>query len=316
MKILAISFLFLAIPCAFAQVSATPQAPSVGAPAESTAVPKPSPETVVAEVNGKKYTAAEVDQIVASLPPQVQTLFKRDPKQGFGFILMMRYLAAEAEKNKLDQQSPLKELLEYSRATMLQQAEVNQVRNFDVKVDPDDQVKYYKQHPEQFQEAHVKVIYVAFSAAKPADTPKKTLSEAEAKDKIEGLRKQIEAGADFGKLARENSDDKESSAKDGDFGVIKRSSSYPDAIKNAVFALKTGQVSEPVKQPNGFYLFRTESVTTQPYEQVRTQIYDQMKQQGFDVWMKDLQKRYDVKVENPAYFSPSAPPAAAPKSSK
>ncbi|MBV8817181.1 MAG: peptidylprolyl isomerase, partial [Acidobacteriaceae bacterium] len=257
--------------------------------------------------DGKKYTAAQADEMIGALPPQVQVLFKRDPKQGLGFILLMRHLAAEAEKNKLDQQSPLKETLEYTRLQLLQQAEVNQVRNIELNVQPDDEMKYYKAHPDQFQEARVKVIYIAYSNAKPADGAKKSLTESEAKEKIEDLRKQIAGGADFAELARTNSDDKESASKGGDFGVIKRGSSYPDAIKNAVFALKPGQVSEPIKQPNGYYLLRTESVSNQPYEQIRTQIYDLLKQQGFDVWMKDLQKRYEVKVENQAYFTPATP---------
>ena len=78
-----------------------------------------------------------------------------------------------------------------------------------------------------------------------------------------------------------------------------------------MFSLKPGQVSEPLKEKNGFYLFRLESLTVQPYEKVRTQIYDELKQKGFGDWMQGLQKRYEVKVENPAYFAtkPAAPPA-------
>ena len=81
----------------------------------------------------------------------------------------------------------------------------------------------------------------------PSSDPKakKSLTEAEAKAKIADLRKKLLSGADFGQVARENSDDKESAAKDGDFPPIKRSSSYPEDIKNAVFALKPGEISAP-----------------------------------------------------------------------
>ncbi len=294
-----------------AQVQISPATPSVGAPqASAQAAPPISPDTVVAEVDGKKYTAGDVERILALFPAQMQPAARKDPQRAFGYILMMRKLAEEGEKANLDKQSPLKETLEYGRIAALSQAEINQVRNMDVKVEMEDEQKFYNEHPERFQEAKVKVIYVAFSmvpSAKLEPGAKKPLTETEAKAKIQDLRKKIEGGADFGKLAKENSDDKESAIKDGDFGMIKRASPYPEPIIAAIFALKPGQVSEPVRQPNGYYLFRSESFTTASYNDVRTQIFDELKQKGFDEWMKSMQKRYEVKVENPAYFAPKSP---------
>src|SRR5258707_1123235 len=137
---------------------------------------------------------------------------------------------------------------------------------------------------------------------------KKLLTEAEAKAKIEDLRKQIVAGADFGKLARENSDDKTSAAKDGDFGIMKQSSTYPEPIKAAVFGLKAGEVSQPVRQPNGFYLIRVDEVIVQPFQEVFSEIYQAVKQERLNDYIKNLQSQYKVKVENPAYFSPQTTP--------
>jgi peptidyl-prolyl cis-trans isomerase C len=247
-------------------------------------------------------------------PPQYQRQVRSDLARAVTYALTMRYLAAEAEKNHLQDQSPLKETLEYQRMTALSQAEINQIRNIDIRVLPTDEEKYYKEHPDQYQEAKVKVIYVAFSAVppkNPAPDAKKTLTEAEAKTKIENLRKQIEAGADFGKLAKENSDDKDSAAKDGDFGLIKKNSPYPEAIKKAVFEMKPGQISEPLKQPNGFYLVRLEESHTLPYEQVRVQINEELKQKAFNEHMQNIQKRFEVKVENTTFFAtkPQGAPA-------
>ncbi len=102
---------------------------------------------------------------------------------------------------------------------------------------------------------------------RPPTDGKKIVTEAEAKAKIEDLAKQIQGGADFGKLARDISDDKTSAAKDGDFGVVKQDSSYPPAIKTAVFALKQGELSAPIRQPNGFYLIRAEEINQQPFNE-------------------------------------------------
>ena len=245
----------------------------------------------------------------------MQAATRNDPKRALGYVLLLKHLAAEAEKAHLDRESPLKETLEYGRIAALSQAEINQIHNVDVKVETEDEQKYYKENLDRYREAKVKVIYISFSSSptvKQDGATKKLRSEAEAKALIEDLRKQIMAGADFAKLARENSEDKESAPKDGDFGVIKKTSPYPDAIKNAVFALKAGQVSEPVRQPNGFYLLKSESSTQQPYDAVRAQISEELKQKGFSERMAALQKRYEVKVENPAYFVPKTSGAPAP----
>jgi parvulin-like peptidyl-prolyl isomerase len=89
--------------------------------------------------------------------------------------------------------------------------------------------------------------------------------------------------------------------------MVTQKSSYPDAIKAAVFALKQGEVSEPVKQPNGFYLIRAEELTTLPLADVSSQLVQDMRQEHFTEVMKDLQTQYTVKVDNPAYFTPKQP---------
>ncbi len=156
-----------------------------------------------------------------------------------------------------------------SRIQVLSTAELSDVNNT-MKISEEDQQKYYKDNPDKFKEVKVRVIYVAFNPTpgKAAADGKKLPTEAEAQAKIEDLAKQIKNGADFGKLARENSDDKTSAAKDGDFGVIKLDSSYPPPIKTAVFALKQGELSAPIKQPNGFYLIRAEEINQQILQRI------------------------------------------------
>ena len=220
----------------------------------------------------------------------------------------MKRLAEDAEKAGLDKQPPYEEALAFNRIQVLSQAQLMMIQNGGI-VSTEDQEKYYKDHPEKFRQAKVRVIYVAFNPAsgKSGIDEKKLPSEAEAKAKIEDLRKQILAGADFGKLARDNSDDKQSAAKDGDFGIVTQKSSYPESIKAAVFMLKPGEVSEPVKQPNGFYLLRVEELTTLPFPEVSAQLVQDLRQEHFNEVIKDLQAQYTVKVENPAYFTPKQP---------
>ena len=254
-------------------------------------------------------TEAEVDKLFTGLPPQMQQSAHMQPARALTMLLMLRYLADEAEKAGIDKQAPWKDTLEFQRMTVLYQAEMNEYKD-KIQISQEDQDKTYKANPDRFKQVKVKVIHISFSATpdKPGPDGKKVFSEEEAKAKAEELRKQILAGEDFGKLARENSDDKSSAAKDGDFGVISHNSPYPPPVKAAVFALKEGEVSEPVKQANGFYLIRAESVVIQPYNEVRPQIIEELKQERFNEWMKGLQARFAIKVENPGYFTPKRPP--------
>jgi NOL1/NOP2/fmu family ribosome biogenesis protein len=67
-------------------------------------------------------------------------------------------------------------------------------------------------------------------------------------------------------------------------------------------------MSEPVKQANGFYLIRADSVVIQPFGEVRAQVIEELRQERFNEWMKGLQARFTVKVDNPAYFVPKRAP--------
>ncbi|MBZ5610044.1 MAG: peptidylprolyl isomerase [Acidobacteriia bacterium] len=315
MKALVTATLFSGLLCAQPPqpVQVTPGTPAVKAPPQATPATPPAPAaiaptTIVMEANGKKYTAAEVDHLIALLPPQYQQPARSQP-QMLTTLLVYQKLAEDAEKAGRDKESPLKEQLEFSRLQLLANSELTLQGNSYI-VSPADQAKYYKDHPEKFQEAKVRVIYIAFNPTPGKAVPgdKQLLGEAEAKVKIVDLRSQIVAGADFGKLARENSDDATSAPKDGDFGTIKHSSPYPDAIKNAVFALKPGELSQPIKERNGFYLIRLDAMQTQSYDEVNPDIAKELRQEHFNEWTKALQTQFGVKVENPGYFRPQAPP--------
>ena len=65
-------------------------------------------------------------------------------------------------------------------------------------------------------------------------------------------------------------------------------------------------VSEPVRTPSGFYLFRLEELGTQPYEQVSNDIFVEIQQTRFRQWFEQQQKSMDVKIENQDFFSKAA----------
>jgi hypothetical protein len=290
-----------------------------GIQVESTVV---NPDTQVATIDGKKYTAGELERFVAALPPAAQQNYKTNKKEFLRQIGMLRRLTEIAEKEGLGNRSPFKERLEWARMQVLWQAALDH-QSQAIVVLPEDQKKFYDENQDRFGLAKIKALYIPFttSATPQSDSKgRKVLTEAEAKAKAEELVKQIRGGADFVKLVKEHSGDVNSAAKDGDFGTVRKTDNLPEAVKTAVFALKTNEISDPVRQANGYYIFRLEERSVQPYTEVKDNIYNELKNIRMDEWMRKLRDGVEIKLDNEIYFgepakpgNSTAPPAAAPK---
>ena len=78
------------------------------------------------------------------------------------------------------------------------------------------------------------------------------VSEADAKNRLLGLKDRIDHGTEFAELARLHSDDA-SAAKGGDLGWVTPGDTVPD-FEHMMDSLKAGQVSQPFKTPFGWHI--------------------------------------------------------------
>jgi peptidyl-prolyl cis-trans isomerase C len=258
-------------------------------------------DAVVGKVAGRDLTMGEVRTMLRGAPPNLSQAIQTDPRGVINSLLILHSLAAEGFKQELEQQSPLKEQLEYQRKQLVAQAYLD--RNTSRFYPTNDEVlQFYRDKKDRFETATVRAIYVSFVAPDAPVSPReKTRTEAQAKKFIEDLAAQIAKGADFATLARKFSDDKESGAKGGEFGVIRKSDALDEEIKKAVFALTKGQISAPVKQANGFYLFQLDKRETQSYAEVREKLFDELRQSRFQEWFRGIQQQNSVEVL-PGFF--------------
>lgn len=101
----------------------------------------------------------------------------------------------------------------------------------------------------------------------------------DAKAKIEALRKEIVEGKKpFAEVASASSEDLGTKAKGGDLGTIDRYQ-LPSSFADKVFALKVGEVTEPVETPVGFLIGTVEekkASEVKPYETVKTELASQL----------------------------------------
>ena len=288
MKFIALSALCLVTLCA---QTAPPQAAS--------ALPDLPDGTPVASCDdGYIISMAELrGLLVAANNPQAAANIS-------GFLdqwCLVRKMSRMAEEEKLDKESPVKEEVLYAMKFTLAQAEIQHQANPIIMNDDED--RYYEAHKSDYKHVKAYAIYIAFSnaaASQMGSDGKKILSEADAKTKASALLEQIRKGADFKKLARENSDDETSRVKDGSFGDLKPTNSgLPDAIRAAVFKLNSGETTDVIPQPNGFYIFRAEEVKVAPYSEVRDQVDRAYKEERFKQWMDKMQSDTKATILNP-----------------
>lgn len=268
--------------------------------------------------DGAKFTMGEMKRIFDTLPPAQKQNALRQQKAFVEQWALMRKLAAMAEKEGIDKQDSIQTQLLYSRLMILSQAKLQNVLTSQAPTEEDLQ-KFYEANKDRYKEVRVKAIYIAFGTGVPAG--KKQITEAEAKNLAEKLLKQINSGADFAKLVKENSDDETSRDKDGDFATFRPRDNIPEPIRVTVFALKQGETSGPIRQANGFYLLRADEVKYRQLTEVRQELLPELQQQQYGKWLSDTNGNLKVEFPNPLFFGPAptisitptpAPPAAPP----
>ncbi len=115
--------------------------------------------------------------------------------------------------------------------------------------DPEIQT-YYETHQENFKvDQSANLSYVVFE--------KKTseMDEQKTKERLSDIKKEIEEGEDFAELAQEFSDDVASAQDGGNLGWFGKGKMI-EAFEKAAFALKPGEMSEPVRSEFGWHLIK------------------------------------------------------------
>lgn len=104
--------------------------------------------------------------------------------------------------------------------------------------------------------------------------------QAAAKTRIDSIYTALKNGADFATLAKECSEDKGSAVRGGELGQFGKGMMIPD-FENAAYALKPGQISEPVKSTVGWHIIKlNDRHPFEPYEFHHDNIIKFLEQRG------------------------------------
>jgi peptidyl-prolyl cis-trans isomerase D len=162
--------------------------------------------------------------------------------------------------------------------------------------------RLYSQNLEAFRTPErVKARHILLKTqGKPAS------EEPAIKAKGESLLKQIKAGADFAKLAKENSEDPGSAVNGGELGEwITHGQMVPEFDK-AIFQLKVGETSDLVKTQYGYHIVQTlarQDAGVRTFAEVKNELAAQAKKQR----VNDLMQQAADKAQAALQKDPTHP---------
>jgi parvulin-like peptidyl-prolyl isomerase len=248
-------------------------APAPKAPDAPPAVP---PNKVILTVGDVSVTAAQFDAIIDVLPEQIRAQARGPARTQFAQnVARVIVLAKEGKRLKLDEAPTYKTQAEFQDENILAGLAYAQIVK-DNKPSEEELRKYYDEHKSLFEQVHASHILIRFQGSSlPIKAGQKDLTDAEALAKAQALRQKIQGGEDFAKLATQESDDAGSAAKGGDLGTFRHGQMVP-SFEEAAFALKPGEVSQPVKTQFGYHVIKVESKDIKSFEDVRPELERQL----------------------------------------
>ncbi|MEQ8898538.1 MAG: peptidylprolyl isomerase [Roseovarius sp.] len=250
---------------------------AMGAPAKAQDTPDPS--QVVATVNGTEITLGHVIGVRADLPRQYDQLPAALLFQGIVDQLVHQTLLQQSFEGELSMQSRI--LLENEERAVTAGEVITEVMAGGVD-EAKLQAAYDEQYPDETGETEYRASHILVE------------TEEEAQD----LVTQLEDGAEFAALARENSTGPSADAG-GDLGWFGEGDMVQPFFE-AVSALEAGEVSAPVETQFGWHvvtLVETRDKERPAFDTVRDELEGQVRDQMVTAHIEKLSE--NAKIDRP-----------------
>jgi peptidyl-prolyl cis-trans isomerase C len=246
----------------------------------ATAAAKPA---AVATVNGQAIASDAFNVFVQAVTGKPIAEASAEQKtQLLDQLISMTLAAQAAEKAGLQNGEEVKARLSLVKTQLLAEAATE---------------KYMKSHP--VSETEVKAEYDTQVAQMPVEY-KASHILVDTKEKAEAIIKQLEGGADFAKLAAQDSKDP-SGKNGGDLGWF-NPQSMVKPFADAVAALKKGETTkQPVQTQYGWHVIRLEDTrtpTVPAFEDVKQQVEQLAQRKKLQAYLDELRKTAKIQKTN------------------
>ncbi|HYZ86344.1 MAG TPA: peptidylprolyl isomerase [Bryobacteraceae bacterium] len=267
-------------------------------------------------IGSETMTDKEFQNIIDALPENVRAQATGPMKRQFAEqIVRMKLLAQEARARGLDKDPSFRARMSFQEENMLAAALYTDLQQ---KLTPDEAAlrKYLADNKTEFESVNARHILIRFKGS-PVQLKEgqKDLTEEEALAKAQELKKRLDAGEDFAKLAKENSDDAGSGANGGDLGSFKKGQMVPE-FEKAAFQQPVGTVGEPLKTQFGYHIVKVEKRGEADFAALKPELERRIKPEAARQAIEDMRTKASVTLDE-GYFGPEpskngAPGAAAP----
>ncbi|WJN59429.1 peptidylprolyl isomerase [Pseudomonas sp. SO81] len=246
----------------------------------------------IAEVNGKPVTQDRFDAYLK---------LKRVPAQNAEWVgrELDDYLEREGLAGQIEEQGLLPvdqieaEVSEFRKQMLISRYFEEYLRE---RVTDEAVRNFYATNPDQFQAKKVHVAHILLRT-------NSAMSDAERQallTKAQEVYSRANAQEDFTALAKEYSEDLLSAQQGGDLGWLQEGAIDP-TFSSKVFAMKAGELSEPVVTPFGFHVIKViegPQVIKQPFEAVSGDIRYRLRQEAKQAELDRLKQA--AKIEKKA----------------
>lgn len=272
-------------------------------------------DPVLATVNGAEIrrsdVAAAAEELGPNLPPQLQGPAREE--YVLGFLIDLTAMAQAAEADKLDQTPAFKRELDFIRKRVLMQAALEKATKAAM-TDAALKQTYEEAVKQQKPEEEVRARHILFRA-----DPDNKEAAAAAEKKAKDVEARLKKGEDFAKLASELTEDPSGKQDGGDLGFFTKEQMVPE-FATAAFAMKPGEVSQPVKTQFGWHVIKLEEKREKPvptFDEVKPQIEQFLAQKAQADTVQKIREaakveKTDAAPKVPAADAPAAPDAAKP----
>lgn len=158
----------------------------------------------------------------------------------------------------------------------------------DVKVDEKEMKEHYNKNVNDFTEKPngVKLAQIV----------------VEKKEEAEAIKKKLDGGADFAKIAKEKSKDEMTKSKGGEIGFLTYRELYQKPYLTSTMTLKKDEVTAPVQDEDGFHIVKVLDKTDYPakkYEEVKERINEKLiAEKKLKTWEENMKKwKEEVKAK-------------------
>ncbi len=256
---------------------------------------------VVARWGKSVITNEDLDIRIKGYPPELQERLK-DPgqrKQYIESLIQILTAGAEARAQKIDKEKEISIRIDDMINSILLQEYINRKMK-DLPPPTDQEIKaFFDAHQNEYVTPvfiHAQHILIE---AKP-DAPEEAVTAAQAK--ATKVYDELAAGGDFGKLAQQYSDDRETRDNGGDLGLFRADQMVPE-FSGPVFLMQKGELGKPFRTPFGFHVVKVKDVlpaTQMALEDVKDDVQNRLENEKKEKLVYSeldrLKKKYKVEI--------------------